>query len=104
MALTKCYFFCVSNLTFRKTVQEISRRNYEIAKAFIYKTSVFAYLSKYEKNAIAYNTLFLRFEKGQTIFTEGQEANSFYIITSGRIELRISGKSPFEMKSGDSFG
>jgi CRP-like cAMP-binding protein len=53
---------------------------------------------------VAYNTLFLRFEKNDVIFREGDDANCLFIVSSGKVEIKISGKAALEMKPGESFG
>lgn len=45
-ALTDCEFYCISHEIFRKTAQEIVKKNYEFAKNFIEKVHIFKFLTK----------------------------------------------------------
>ena len=72
--------------------------NYNVAKSYIEKIGIFKFLSKKEKNTLAYNAHCIKFEKDEVIFTQGDDANAFYILTSGRVSLYISGRKVCEMK------
>lgn len=63
-AVSACTFFCISNILFRRVVQDIVKKNYEQSKLSIEKIPLFKFLTKREKNSIAYNTLLMKFEKG----------------------------------------
>ena len=63
-SITPCTFYCISHVLFRRAVQDIVKRNYEQSKVFIDKIPLFRFLTKREKNAVAYNTLLLKFEEG----------------------------------------
>lgn len=58
-----------------------------MAKLHIEKASIFKYLSTKERNVIAYNAYTLRFEKDSIIFKEGDDANSFFIVIKGKVEI-----------------
>ena len=46
----------------------------------------------------------LKYEDGETIFKIGDDANSFYIITKGNVEITIPNKSKLRLGAGESFG
>ena len=85
-------------------MQEIVKKNYTIAKHFMDKISLFRYLTKREKNMLAYNTLLLKYDQGSVIFSEGDDANNFFVVESGQVEIRVKKKVPLLMKAGESFG
>lgn len=82
----------------------MSRKNYTISKEFILNLPLFRFLTKREKNVLAYNTILLRYDKDASIFEKGDDASSFFIVTKGSVELRVNGKNPLVMGVGDSFG
>lgn len=46
----------------------------------------------------------LHFEKGDKIFETGEDANSYYIIACGKVEIDIPQKQKITLKTGESFG
>jgi NTE family protein len=85
-------------------MQEIVNKNYQLAKSYIDKITLFKYLTSKEKTNLAYHTHSLKFNKGDVVFKEGDDANSFFIIISGSVKLDIPHKNPIIMKDGESFG
>lgn len=80
------------------------RKNYSTAKLHINNLPLFSFLTEQQKDAIAYSMISLKYLEGEVIFKEFDDANSFYIILEGSVEIFIKGKSPLMLKSGDSFG
>ena len=80
------------------------RNNYRLAKPFVSKLAIFSFLSNKQKDGISYNMNTLKYQEGDVIFKEGDDAASFYIIISGLVEIQISGKNPIKFKNGDCFG
>ena len=80
------------------------KSNYRLAKPFVCKLPLFSFLSSKQKDAISYNMNTLKYQVGDAIFKEGDDATSFYIIISGLVEIQIPGKEPIKFKNGDSFG
>ena len=85
-------------------MQEVTIKNYDIAKEYIKNAHIFNYLTSREKNAIAYNAHSLQYQKGDILFKEGDDANSFYMVIKGKIEIEIPGKPSIYMGEGQSFG
>lgn len=46
----------------------------------------------------------LKYEKDEIIFKAGDDANSFYVITLGKVAIRIPNKKTLTMQVGESFG
>lgn len=79
-------------------------KNYRIGKPLLEKISMFKYMSKKQINYIAYNMNSLKYLSQEEIFKEGDDANSFFIIVDGEIQIKIKGKEPIILRKGDSFG
>ena len=58
-----------------------------MAKTYMDKISAFDFLTTSQKDAIAYNMHSLKYEENEVIFKEGDDANSFYVIVSGDVEI-----------------
>ena len=46
----------------------------------------------------------LNYSEGDHIFKEGDDANAFYIIAEGGVEINIPGKTTITLNKGESFG
>ena len=68
-------------------MQEVTIKNYENVKEHVKNSKIFNYLTTREKNAISYNSHELKFHKGEIIFKEGDDANSFFIVMKGKISI-----------------
>ena len=79
-------------------------KNYRIGRPLLEKISMFKFMSKKQINYIAYNMNSLKYGAGEEIFQQGDDANSFFIILDGEIQIQIKGKQPIILKKGDSFG
>ena len=80
------------------------KKDFNLAKQHIEKASIFRYLTSKERNLLAYNTNTLRFEKDAIIFKERDDANSFFIVIKGKIDIEIPGKKKISVLPGESFG
>ena len=61
------------------------KSNYKLAKPFVGKLPIFSFLSNKQKDAISYNMNTLKYQVGDAIFKEKDDATSFYIIISGLV-------------------
>jgi CRP-like cAMP-binding protein len=46
----------------------------------------------------------LKYQPNDTIFKEGDDAHSFYIIVDGSVKIMIKNKEPIILEKGESFG
>lgn len=60
-AETDCFFFCIDYKTFRVTLQELLKKNFETAKSYIEKVPMFRYFPKKQKTTIAYNAHIVKY-------------------------------------------
>lgn len=51
-------------------------------------------------NSIAYAMTTLKYQPNNPIFKEGDDANSFYIITEGEVKIFIRDKDPITLEKG----
>lgn len=79
-ALEYCRFWCLSNRIFQTVLSDMVRNNYALAKPLVNQLALFSFLSQKQRESIAYNMHTLRYQKDDTIFKFGEDANSFYII------------------------
>ena len=63
-----CLFWCLSRKSFKTTIENMVKKNYKLAKKYVENITTFNFLSKKQKNVIAYNMHSLKYEKNTTIF------------------------------------
>lgn len=83
----------------KKSEQDLKLINSCLNKHFIFNS-----LSDHQKNLIIDRMKYYEIELGQTIFEQDTKGSSFYIISSGRVEVLINSERKNTLKSGDSFG
>lgn len=97
-------FWCITRSVFKKTMEEILQKNYGLAKAYINKLHLFGFLTESQKDSVAYSMLILKYSDSEIIFKENDDANSFFIITQGKVSIINKNKAPTTLNPGDSFG
>lgn len=85
-------------------MEDITLRNYDIAKKYIDSLSFFSHFTEAQKDSIAYSMFILKYENKEIIFKEKDDANAFFIIVSGKVEISIKDKSPLILGVKDTFG
>ena len=70
---------------FRKTLEDITVKNYDVAKKYLDSITFFSNFTETQKDSIAYAVVVLKYENRETIFKEKDDANAFFIIISGRV-------------------
>lgn len=85
-------------------MEDYVKKNYNIAREYLAKYQFFSALTDQQKNIIAYNMLNLKYENEEVIFKLNDDANSFFIITKGMVEISIPGKNKLALGVGESFG
>lgn len=103
-AVTACQFWCITSTQFREIMESYVQKNFALAKQHLDKYPLFAALTDKQRDAISYNMLCLRYENDEVIFKLNDDANSFYIITDGKVEITIPGKNKLTLETGESFG
>ncbi|CAK55705.1 unnamed protein product (macronuclear) [Paramecium tetraurelia] len=103
-AVGDCAFWAIDRNTVRKAIEAISQRDYEQNKEFINKVQFFESLTDDQKAAIPSALINLNFKAGEIIVNEGDQADSFFIIKKGEIQISRGGKELRIMKAGDSLG
>ncbi|CAD8110983.1 unnamed protein product [Paramecium sonneborni] len=103
-AVGDCAFWAIDRNTFRKVVEQQNQRNYEENREFLKKVEFFSFLTEEQRDAICSVLIILLFKKGEIIVSEGDVANSFYIIKKGKVSIIKGDKEVSQMNAGESFG
>ena len=82
-------------------MEQLNANSEEENKKFLSVLSFFKDLTEEQKNAIASTCLTETYQENQVIFTQGDDANSFYIIKEGIVIIK---QKNIELKQMDSFG
>ncbi|CAD8084743.1 unnamed protein product [Paramecium sonneborni] len=65
---------------------------------------VFSFLNEVQLNQLASQMFYCKLLKGQSIIKQGDNANAFFILEKGRIQVTINGESKKQLVSGDGLG
>nr|CAH69748.1 cGMP-dependent protein kinase 13-3 [Paramecium tetraurelia] len=103
-AVGDCAFWAIDRNTFRKVVEQQNQRSYEENREFMKKVEFFSFLTEEQRDAISSVLITSVFKKGEIIVSEGDVANSFYIIKKGKVAIIKGEKEVSQMNSGESFG
>ena len=76
------------------------KENFKIAKPLLQNIPLFHFLSKNQLNSFAYAMNSLHYAKKEEIFKEGDDANSFFIIVEGAVEINVPNKPAIFLKEG----
>lgn len=79
-ARTDTYFWAIDRKTFKKVVSEITAKQYRENRLFLDKVSFFKSMTETQKDAIASVLISQKFDNGQVIVNQGDQADSYYII------------------------
>lgn len=61
-AIQDCKLYCLTRNVFRKTLEDITVRNYDVAKKYIDSLSFFSHFTETQKDSIAYSMFVLKYE------------------------------------------
>lgn len=60
-AIQECKLYCLTRNVFRKTLEDITVRNYDVAKKYIDSLSFFSHFTEFQKDSIAYSMFVLKY-------------------------------------------
>jgi CRP-like cAMP-binding protein len=103
-SLKKVGLWCLSRSAFKQSMSETAERGYRIARPYMDRIPIFRFLTDQEKDAVSVAMAVMKYEKGETIFTQGEEASTFAIINEGSISITIDGREVNRLNEGDCFG
>ncbi|CAD8139143.1 unnamed protein product [Paramecium octaurelia] len=83
--ITDCNFWMLDRITFRKAVASMMKAEYEENRKFINEIEQFSFMTPQQKDKVAHSLIKTKFEPGDSIVNEGDQADSYYIIKSGTI-------------------
>lgn len=78
--LNYCNFWAIQRKTFRKIVEQFTIKHFTDNRAFLDKVNFFQSMTNSQKDSIAHVLISQKFDKGQPIVNEGDQADSYYII------------------------
>ncbi|CAD8213308.1 unnamed protein product [Paramecium octaurelia] len=103
-ALTNCGFWSLERATFKKTIEEITLKEYDENRKFIDQVNFFSFMTSEQRDMIGHALITTKFNPGQNIVNEGDQADSFYVIKSGQVQILKGDKLIRKMGAKDSFG
>ncbi|CAD8075753.1 unnamed protein product [Paramecium primaurelia] len=103
-ALTNCGFWSLERATFRKTIEEITLKEYDENRKFIDQVNFFSFMTSEQRDMIGHALITTKFNPGQNIVNEGDQADSFYVIKTGQVQILKGDKLIRKMGAKDSFG
>ncbi|CAK66144.1 unnamed protein product (macronuclear) [Paramecium tetraurelia] len=103
-ALTNCGFWSLERATFKKTIEEITLKEYDENRKFIDQVNFFSFMTTEQRDMIGHALITTKFNPGQNIVNEGDQADSFYVIKSGQVQILKGDKLIRKMGAKDSFG
>nr|CAD79354.1 cGMP-dependent protein kinase [Paramecium tetraurelia] len=103
-ALTNCGFWSLERATFKKTIEEITLKEYDENRKFIDQVQFFSFMTSEQRDMIGNALITTKFNPGQNIVNEGDQADSFYVIKSGQVQILKGDKLIRKMGAKDSFG
>lgn len=102
--LEPCGLWGIDRHTFRRAVEEMVVKQTDENRKFIEAVRFFQTMTNEQKDAVAGVLISQKFNKGANIVNEGDQADSFYIIKDGKVQVTKGGKEIRTMVKGDSFG
>ncbi|EAR84179.1 CGMP-dependent kinase 5-1 (macronuclear) [Tetrahymena thermophila SB210] len=102
--IVDCQFWAIDRHTFRKTVEEIVQRDSQTNRKFMESVPFFSFMSDEQKDSIASALISVRFKPGDNIVSEGDRADSFYLIKEGKVSVWKNGVLIRNLYQSDSFG
>ncbi|CAD8077546.1 unnamed protein product [Paramecium primaurelia] len=84
-ALEDCYLWGIDRATFRRTVEQIMKSEYERNRKYLENATFFNHLTKEQKDAIGGVLISQKFQINQIIVNKGDQADSLFIIAEGKV-------------------
>ncbi|CAD8044669.1 unnamed protein product [Paramecium primaurelia] len=102
--ITDCNFWMLDRGTFRKAIEDMMIKEYDDNRKFINEVTFFSFMTPEQRDSIAHALITTKFEPGETIVNEGDQADSYYVIKSGTVGVFKGKKQINTMGPKDSFG
>lgn len=96
--------FKLDRMTFKFILMDTTIRKRELHKSFLEKVSILSHLSDDERLRIADALVSKTFSDGESIISEGEAGDGFYILEEGKVECMKAGASVGVLESGQYFG
>eukprot|EP01017_Pseudomicrothorax_dubius_P011191 TRINITY_DN14139_c0_g1_i1.p1 TRINITY_DN14139_c0_g1~~TRINITY_DN14139_c0_g1_i1.p1 ORF type:complete len:219 (+),score=49.53 TRINITY_DN14139_c0_g1_i1:457-1113(+) len=99
-----CSLWGIDRQTFRLAIEEMMNAEFRENRAFIEDIRLFEHMTSEQKDVIANNMITQRFEPGQVIVEEGDQASSFYLIKEGTVSILKGDEETRKLHKKDFFG
>jgi cAMP-dependent protein kinase regulator len=103
-ASSPCKVFALDRLTFKVVLMESTKAKRGLYEGFLAGVDLLHSLNAYERSTIADALSEVKFSAGETIITQGEPGNDFYIIKSGSVTCFKDGNKVLEIDQGGYFG
>ncbi|KAM3132197.1 hypothetical protein pb186bvf_015657 [Paramecium bursaria] len=81
--ITECSFWSLDRKTFKRSIEEITMKEYDENRKFINEVTFFSFMTAEQRDLIAHALITTKFDPGSVIVNEGDQADSYYVIKSG---------------------
>ncbi|KAM3140588.1 hypothetical protein pb186bvf_007400 [Paramecium bursaria] len=102
--LTDCNFWALDRGSFKKSVEDMMSKEYDDNRRFIETVTFFSFMTAEQRDSIASALITTRFQPGQHIVNEGDQADSYYVIKEGEVSVWKGKNKINTMGPKDSFG
>jgi len=96
--------FKLDRMTFKFILMDTTIRKRELHKGFLEKVSILSHLSDDERLRVADALVLTTFKNGETIITEGEAGEAFFILEEGSVQCFKGGANVGNLESGQYFG
>lgn len=77
---------------------ELSKRAQNDVFKEIKNVTIFKNLTAHQKHKFSYIAQELKFKKDAVVFKRGEASSCLYVIKQGRVQLKVPGKDPIEIR------
>lgn len=85
--LSDCSFWSLDRKTFKRSIEEITMKEYDENRKFINEVTFFSFMTADQRDLIAHALITTKFDPGSVIVNEGDQADSYYVIKSGQVSI-----------------
>ncbi|KRX11142.1 Protein kinase-like domain [Pseudocohnilembus persalinus] len=99
-----CSFWAIDRNSFKTTVEEMVHKEFASNRSFMENVQFFNFMNSDQKDSIAQGLISQKFEKGEVIVNDGDQADSFYMIKEGSVTIYKGTQFIRTLYKGESFG
>jgi len=103
-AVGRCLCWRLDRVTFNQVVKQAHIKRSEKYDQFVQSVSLFSSMEQAERLRIIECFKLVRFKQGDSVVTQGEEGNRFFIVEEGTLSARKDGTSVQSYSPGEYFG